>query len=137
MSAELSPKLVEWRKRLFVAAIVISALWLLAVVGPKSARPEQQFSLGISLIPLLLAWGTMLFLRIGLRAWSCILAALESMLYIASAGVILFTAGPLRLFGVVPLLFAVFFYLFSVKTWALHEEFWLRQAPKVEAGPTN
>jgi len=138
MTEKADPQLAQWRTGLLVAAIIISALWLLAVFGPKSMVPGQKLSIGVSLIPLLLAWGTVLFIALGLRAWSCILASLESMLYAVSGGLILLTPGPLRLFGVVPLLLAVFFFLFSTKTWALHEGFWLGQSVlKTGTGPSS
>jgi hypothetical protein len=138
MTEKMNPRLVQWRTRLLVAAIIISALWLIAVFGPKSMVPEQKLSIGISLIPLLLVWGTVLFVALGLRAWSCILASLESMFYAVSGGLILLTPGPLRLFGVVPLLLAIFFFIFSTKTWTLHEGFWLEQSVlKAGTGPSN
>jgi hypothetical protein len=50
------------------------------------------------------------------------------MVYIFAGGLTLLTPGPYRLFGVAPVLIAVFFYFYSTKTWAQHEEFWLRES---------
>jgi hypothetical protein len=126
--------LARWAMGLLVIAIIISALWIFSVVTAKILWPGQKSTLWPSIIPTLFVWGALLFGYIGLRATSSILAAILSMLYVGAGGLMLFTPGPLRFFGLLPLLFAVFLYFYSTKTWALHEEFWLKVSSQEAAG---
>ena len=120
--------LAHWATGLLVCAIIISALWIFSVVTVKILWPGQKSTIWPSIIPILLVWGAVLFGSIGLRTTSSILASLLSMLYAGAGGLILFTPGPYRFSGSLPVLIAVFLYFYSTKTWALHEEFWLRES---------
>ena len=127
MTENSSGTLTRWALGLLVIAIIILALWILSVATIKFLWPGQKLSIWPSIIPVLLVWGALLFGSIGLRATSSILAALVSMLYAFAGGLILFTPGPYRIFGLLPILFAVFLYFYSTTTWVLHEQFWLNQ----------
>jgi hypothetical protein len=118
--------LAHWATGLLVFAIIISALWIFSVFTVKILWPGQKSTIWPSIIPILLVWGAVLFGTIGLRATSSILASVLTMLYVGAGGLMLFTPGPYRFFGPLPVLIAVFLYFYSTRTWALHEEFWLK-----------
>ena len=89
---------------LLVIAIMISALWIFSVVTAKILWPGQKSTIWPSIIPVLLVWGALLFGSIGLRATSSLLAAVLSMLYAGAGGLMLFTPGPYRFLGLLPIL---------------------------------
>jgi len=126
MAENTRDALARWAIGLLVIAIVISALWVFSVVSANILSPGQKLTIWPSILPTLLVWGALLFGSIGLRATSSILASILSMLYLGGGGLMLFTPGPYRFFGFLLVLFAVFLYLYSTKTWALHEKFWLK-----------
>jgi hypothetical protein len=136
MAENSNGTLARWATGLLVVSIIISALWVFSVATIKFLWPGQKMSIWPSIIPILLVWGALLSGSIGLRATSSILGAILSMLYAFAGGMMLFTPGPYRVGGLLPILFAVFLYFYSTRTWALHEQFWLKESNR-RAGSSN
>jgi hypothetical protein len=128
MNENSSDVLARWAKLYFIIAIIISGFWTLSVLGALSFG--EKLSLRPIVILALLVWGVWISYLAKLRATSSILAAILSMSYLPAGILVLTTPGPVRFFGLIPLAFAVFLYLYSTKTWAAHEHFWLGESKR-------
>lgn len=129
--------MTSWTLALLAVAIFMTGLWIFSILTIKSLWPGQKLEIWPSVVPVILIWAGPVFALLKLRATSSIAAALASMMYALTGGVTLFTPGPLRLFGLVPLLVAVFLYLYSTRTWMLHEAVWFEDAQRKAGMPAS
>lgn len=130
--------LARWAQGLWVIAVIVSVLWIYSLLKVKSQVPGQRLSIWPSIVPVALIWATCLFGFIGFRATSSILAAIVSMIYAFAGVLLLFTPSPYRFFGLLPVFFSVYLYLFSTTTWAIHERYWLKESiSKAQIGRPN
>ncbi len=133
MNEDLSGALARWTHGILIVAIIMSALWAYSFFMIKTVLPGQELSVWPSILTVALIWLAALSAYLGLRATSSILAAIVSMLYAFVGGFVVFTPGPYRFGGLIPIAFAVYLYSFCTKTWEIHEVFWLGQKRKAES----
>ena len=111
-----------WRKAYLVLGIILIGLWIVGYFKlPSSQRLVSE------MILIFVSWAPLIFQLIGLRATSSICAFVASVSYVGLALYLIITPGYNKIYALLPVLLATFYYFGSTKTWQLHEEFWLME----------
>jgi hypothetical protein len=117
--------IARWQKACLAITLIFSASYLVAFFQKRYMLPRGMDGLVPTVIGILVFWSPLIFHRMGLRASSSISASVLGMIYFVGGLFGILTPDFPKLYTLLYLLLAIFYYFYSTKTWHLYEFYWL------------
>ena len=126
--------LSQWTKRALILAILLTVFPIVALLTGQPPYFVRNFSLKtlFEILLILFPWTPVISMYLRLRATSCICASILCMGFLGTGAFALVAPDSYVKFiiAAIFLLVGIFYLLFSLKTWQLHQMFWLKEVSK-------
>jgi hypothetical protein len=127
MDVKINERLIRWQKACLVITVILSVPGIIALFQTPSFLPTDSNNLLVVLIGLVVMWTPLILYWIGLRATSSISASILGMLQFGAGIFTILTPEYPKVASVIFLLTAIFYYLYSTRTWQVYEVFWFNE----------